>query len=119
MNDEYKRAPEELQALFESELAIKRKANEEQRSKVNRWALGTGLACGHFASFVPRLPMNPTVRPFLFTDQKWEVLMLIGGVATLAILGALAGFLFDRSRTELRDFSLAGLGMALMLVLFR
>jgi uncharacterized membrane protein len=119
LNEDRKYTPEELQDLFDSELAIRRETSAETRRKANFWAMGAGMACGHFASLVPRLPDNATVRPFLFTDQKWEVVMLLGGLASLAIFAALAGFLLDRTQTSFRDFSLAGLAVALMEVLLR
>lgn len=119
MDDDDKLSPNHLRDAFESELAVRREAAEEARRKGNLWIYGAGMACGHFASFVPRLLMDPEARPFLFAEQKWEVLALLGGIALVVLLGSLALYLRDRSWTVLRDFSLSGLAVAALLVLLR
>lgn len=119
MDEDRKPPSEPVIAAFESELAIRREAAEEARRKASLWFIGAGMACGYVASLVPRLLLDPTARPDPFADQKWEVLMLAGSISLVAILGALALYIRDRSWTELRDFALGGLAVAVLQVVLR
>ena len=117
MGDEQGQPSEKLRDAFESELAVRREVAEAARRNAGLWVLGAGMASGYLASLVPRLLLDPEARPFLLADQKWGALMLLGGIALVAILAALALFLRDRSWTELRNFSFGGLAVAVLTVL--
>jgi hypothetical protein len=118
MDEDRGPAPKPVQAAFESELAIRREAALEARRKASLWFIGAGMACGYVAGLAPRLLLDPAAKPGLLGDQTWGVLMLAGGTAAAAVLGALALYLRDRTWTELRDFSLCGLAVAALQVVF-
>jgi hypothetical protein len=119
MDEIPKYTPEELQAMFEDDLARRRKMLEAERQKGRVWPMAAGLACGVLAGQAFRMAMDPVARPFLLSDPKWSGLFLFCAAGVLAILVALGVYVWNRENTILRDFSVSGFGMALALILLR
>ncbi|HLQ19855.1 MAG TPA: hypothetical protein VK146_12835, partial [Tabrizicola sp.] len=65
----------------------------------------------------PRMLLDPVARPLLFDKEQWSVPVLLAAIGSVVLIGAMGLFLRDRSWTDMRDLSLAGIAVVLLRVL--